>query len=53
VFDDMSLGGSMLCFGRRGNPVRSSPGAVHLPSIFFEGVSLDKIATALSESIHR
>ncbi len=53
VFDEMSLGGSMMYFGRGGNPVRSSPGAVHLPSIFFEGASLDKIATALSESIHR
>jgi len=53
VFDEMSLGGSMMYSGRGGNPVRSSPGAVHLPAFFFEGTSLDKVATALSETIHR
>jgi len=53
VFDEMSLTGSMMYFGRGGNPVRSSPGAVHLPSVFFEGTSLDKVATVLNESIHR
>jgi|GEM_PF-3067892 len=53
VFDEMSLTGSMMYFGRGGIPVRSSPGAVHLPSVFFEGTSLDKVATALNESIHR
>lgn len=53
VFDEMGLTGSMMYFGRGGNPVRSTPGAVHLPSMFFEGTSLDKVATALNESIHR
>lgn len=53
VFDEISLGGSMMYLGRDGNPVRSSLGAVHLPAFFFEGTSLDKVATALSESIHR
>lgn len=53
MFDEMSLTGSMMYLGRGGNPVRSSPGAVHLPSFFFEGTSLDKVATALNESIHR
>ena len=53
VFDEMSLTGSMMYFGRSGNPVRSSPGAVHLPSFFFEGTSLDKVEAALNESIHR
>jgi hypothetical protein len=53
MFDEMSLTGSMMYLGRGGNPVRSSPGAAHLPSFFFEGTSLDKVATALNESIHR
>ncbi len=53
VFDEMSLTGSMMYFGRGGNPVRSTPGAVHLPSFFFEGTSLDKVDAALKESIHR
>ena len=53
VFDEISLGGSMMYSGRGGNPVRNSPGAVHLPSVFFEGTSLEKVATALSETIHR
>ncbi|MBN8422383.1 MAG: hypothetical protein J0L73_25945 [Verrucomicrobia bacterium] len=53
VFDEMSLTGSMMYFGRGGNPVRSTPGAVHLPSFFFEGISLDKVDTVLNESIHR
>lgn len=53
VFDEKSLSGSMMYLGRGGNPVRSSPGAVHLPSMFFEGTSLEKVATALNESIHR
>ncbi|WP_395730444.1 hypothetical protein [Prosthecobacter sp.] len=53
VFDEARLTGSMMYFGLGGNPVRSSPGAVHLPSFFFEGISLDKVATALNETIHR
>ena len=53
VFDEMSLTGSMMYMGRGGSPVRNSPGAVHLPSVFFEGISLDKVAMALNESIHR
>ncbi len=53
VFDELDLLDSMIYFGRHGNPVRSSPGAVHLPSLFFEGTSLDKVATTLNETIHR
>lgn len=53
MFDEMSLTGSMMYMGRGGNPVRSSPGVVHLPSFFFEGTSLDNVSTALNESIHR
>lgn len=53
VFNEMSLAGAPMFLGQGGNPVRNSPGAVHLPSLFFEGTSLDKLAAALNESIHR
>lgn len=53
MFDEISLTGSMMYMARGGNPVRSGPGVVHLPSFFFEGTSLDKVSTALNESIHR
>jgi hypothetical protein len=53
VFDEIGLTRSMMYFGIGGNPVRSSPGAVHLPSVFFEGTALDKVATTLNETIHR
>jgi hypothetical protein len=43
----------MLGFGSTGDPVRSTAGPVHLPSLFFEGLPLDRITAALSESIHR
>jgi hypothetical protein len=43
----------MLGFGSTGDPVRSTTGPVHLPSLFFEGLPLDRITAALSESIHR
>lgn len=46
----MSLGGSMITAASQQAAV---PGAVHLPSVFIEGTSLDKIATAPIESIHR
>lgn len=53
MFNELSLARSTMYMGRGGNPVRNSPGAVHLPSFFFEGTSLDKVATVLNESIHR
>ncbi len=40
-------------FGSTGDPVRSTAGPVLLPSLFFEGLALDRITAALSESIHR
>jgi hypothetical protein len=53
VFDEMRLGDPMMYLGSDTPPVRSGPGVVHLPSLFFEGLALDKITTALNQSIHR
>jgi hypothetical protein len=53
VFDEMRLGDPMMYLGSDTPPVRSGPGAMHLPSFFFEGLALDKITTALNQSIHR
>lgn len=39
--------------GRDGDIVRRTPGSSHLPSFFFEGITLTQITSALNESIHR
>lgn len=53
VFDEMTLGDSMMYLGSAVLPVRSGPGAVHLPSLLFEGTHLDKINAVLNQTIHR
>ncbi len=52
-FSESELMSPLFYGGCGGDPVRTSAGPAHLPSLFFEGVSLDQLATALSESIHR
>lgn len=53
VFNETDSLDYLLNIGRAGDPVRTSPGPVHLPSLFFDGLALERLAAAMNESIHR
>jgi hypothetical protein len=53
VFDEIGLSSPTMHPGCVVPQSRSGPGAAHLPSLFFEGTSLEKINMALSQTMHR
>jgi hypothetical protein len=52
-FSEKELMSRLYYAGRNGDPVRTSPGAAHLPSFFFDKLPLEQLPAALNESIHR
>lgn len=52
-FSEKELMSPLYYAGRNGDPVRTSPGAAHLPSFFFDKLPLEHLPAALNESIHR